>query len=55
MATVNLILQLNTNKDRGEVLEKLNSKRETETNLAELLWYTPGTVAILLEGRSNKN
>ena len=49
---MNLILQLNTNKNRGEILKKLNSKRETVDKLAEYLWHTPGTVAILLEGRS---
>ena len=47
---MDLIAQLKSNQNRGKVLVKLNNKRDTEENLAELLWHFPGTVAILLEG-----
>lgn len=47
---MDLILQLKSVENRVAILTKLNSKRESDNHLAELLWHSPGTVAILLEG-----
>ena len=45
----NYILNLKDPELKDEALKELNNRRERIPNLAPILWYSTGTVAILLQ------
>jgi len=47
--TIHFIKLLVDKESREEAFKQLNNKRDTEPNIASLLWYSVGTIAILLQ------
>ena len=46
---IDFIILLRSSENRDVALKELNNKRDKIPNLAGLLWYSSGTVAILLQ------
>lgn len=47
--TMHHIKMLVDKENREEAFKQLNNKRDTEPNIASLLWYSVGTISILLQ------
>jgi len=47
--TYELINQIYDENKREEIYKKLNDRRQNEPEIASIIWYSPGIVAILLQ------